>query len=113
MFGLPKHCVWEAREYFNYSNDDLSELRKFIVDTYYNAFVRHRIQDEMLTGDYRQRKVIVNGKMRDWRSLVWNDFHMEERDGLQVIEIRPDDEYDLIITMSNWELERLWKEACH
>ena len=113
MFGLPKNCVWEAQEYFNYSNDDLSELRKFIVDTYYNAFVRHRIQDEMLTGDYRQRKVIVNGKVRDWRSLVWNDFHMEERDGLQVIEIRPDDEYDLIITMSNWELERLWKETCH
>ena len=112
MFGLPKNCVWEAQEHFNYSNDDISELRKFVVDIYYNAFVRHRIQDEMLTGDYRQRKVIVNGKVRDWRSLVWNDFHME-RDGLQVIEIRPDDGYDLIITLSNWELERLWKETCH
>ena len=41
------------------------------------------------------------------------EYLIMDRDGLQVIEIRPDDEYDLIITMSNWELERLWKETCH
>lgn len=112
MHGLPKNEVWDATELFGYSESDLLELRQFVMDSYYNAFLRHYVYDKSTIGDYLKREVCANGKTRQWKIHAWNDLHME-RDGIQVVELGDDGSDRLIIDLSNWELERMWKVNCH
>tara|TARA_E500000331_G_scaffold297449_1_gene296769 strand:- start:477 stop:815 length:339 start_codon:yes stop_codon:yes gene_type:complete len=110
MFGLPKNEVWAAQELSGYSEDDLEELRKFVLDSYYNAFLRHHIGDDSVIGKYLEREIPVNGKVRSWRAVANNDFYMA-RDGIEIWEIYPESSPQLVIDLSNPELEFMWREC--
>ena len=112
MHGLPKNEVWAAQTLSNYSDDELAQLKQFIVESYYNAFIRARVGDKEIIGQYLKATGCADGKTRNWEIGAWNDFYME-RDGIQVFEKLSDDTYELIIDLSGWELERMWIENCH
>ena len=112
MFGLPKNAAYFAQELWGYSEDDLAELRQFVLDSYYNAFIRHLIDDQSLIGHYLERELCINGKARSWKIHAWNDYYME-RDGLQVWEKEVDGSSRLIIDLSNCELQCMWRDCAH
>ena len=112
MFGLPKNAAYFAQELWGYSEDDLAELRQFVLDSYYNAFIRHLLDDQSFIGHYLERELCINGKTRSWKIRVWNDYYMD-RDGLQVWEKEVDESDRLIVDLSNWELKYMWKECAN
>ena len=112
MYGLPKNQIWNSVNFHDYNQSELIELRHFIIDSYYNAFIRHQVGDTDVVGQYLTRVCCLNGKIRTWQIYAYNDFYME-RDGLQVFEKYEDRETELIVELSNWELERMWVILCH
>ena len=110
MFGLPKNerifcsrTMWLLRR-------RPRGIR--VLDSYYNAFIRHLIDDQSLIGHYLERELCINGKTRSWKIRVWNDYYMD-RDGLQVWEKEGDESDRLIVDLSNWELKYMWKECAN
>ena len=105
-----------AQTLSNYSDDELAQLKQFIIEGYYNAFIRPRVGDKKIIGKYLKRTGCVDGKTRNWEIKAWNDFYIE-RDGIQVFEKLADDIFSLIIDLSGWEPERMriesmWIENC-
>ena len=108
MFGITKNAVWAA-ELSGYSENDITELRRFILDSYYNAFLGPYVEDSNI-GEYLKRKVFVDGKERHWRAVAYNDYYME-RDGMVILESDSDNSQEYILSLSNPDLKFMWRKC--
>tara|TARA_Y100001934_G_scaffold270939_1_gene356671 strand:+ start:697 stop:1035 length:339 start_codon:yes stop_codon:yes gene_type:complete len=112
MYGIPKNEARYVMDIHGYTGKELIELKQFILESYYNAFLGNRVGDKEVIGEYLKKSCSAEGKTRNWQIYAFNDFYME-RDGLVVFEERDDGSNDLIIDLSNWELEHMWKLNCN
>ena len=108
MFGITKNAVWAA-ELSGYSENDITELRRFILDSYYNAFLNPYVEGDII-GEFLQRKVFVDGKERHWRAKANNDYYME-RDGIEIFEFDSDNTPEYILALSNPDLKFMWRKC--
>ena len=111
MYGLPKSEINSAMER-GFSAEALEQARQFLVRAYYRAYFAWYCEDKENAGAITKEEIYIDGHCLDWQAIVFNDVYMD-RDGAVVLEIDEDNNREIFLDLSHWELRHLWEDSLH
>jgi hypothetical protein len=111
MYGLPRTEINNAMAR-GYSAEALEHARQILVQLYYQSYFAWFCEDEETSGSVIDEEVVINGRRFKWLAIAFAG-EFEDRDGAVLMEIDYDNNREIFLDLSHWELRHLWEDSLH